>query len=55
MKKSSREVSLCAFATAILLGTQPEPPHRILFKVAHTNAPGEIQDQGVLQFRRRLE
>src|SRR4051794_28942900 len=56
MKESSRRWIALAFGTAILLGTQPAAPAaEFSFKVAHTNAPGEIQDQGVLQFKRRPE
>jgi TRAP-type transport system periplasmic protein len=56
MKESSRRWIALAFGTAILLGTQPDASAaEFSFKVAHTNAPGEIQDQGVLQFKSRLE
>jgi TRAP-type C4-dicarboxylate transport system substrate-binding protein len=56
MNGSSRRWIALAFGTALFLGTQPDASAaEFSFKVAHTNAPGEIQDQGVLQFKSRLE
>src|SRR5215204_1521256 len=55
MKGSSRRWIALAFGTALYLGAQPDASAaEFSFKVAHTNAPGEIQDQGVLQFKGQL-